>query len=226
MSLYADIVPAAIVHNPSDPSIEGKTETLLNQVRMPEPNVYLIRHQWLLNIPPQKLDLSRAMVAHAEVAYLASTMQLIECLRDLLRLNQHICIVKQENIEIVRAETSQTSFDRLHDMLVATIIKRWRLTASPVIGKTDTALALNHNLMPKTRRLLENLSQCQLCLVTSIDVSEVKKGDAAVVGPVCHPRGSNDLLRRERVTVPIDQECKTESDSRDFQISVWKPIGA
>src|SRR5579862_6572715 len=87
------------------------------RVPMCQAQLDLIEHQWLADQSPQEFDLVGVVIADPEIAHLALLVQLVERLGDLLRLDQTVRPVKEQNIEVVRAEALKTAINRAQDVL-------------------------------------------------------------------------------------------------------------
>lgn len=159
-----------------------------NHRRVRDAQLQLIGDDRLFDVFLQQLNLHRVLVGHAEMAYFARGMQLVERLRNLFGFYQGIGTMQQQHIEIFGFQTLQNAVHRRQNML-------FREVKEPL---ADAAFRLQDDFLPNFWIHVNRIGENLLTGAAAVDIRVVKKlapSSSAVWTKRSAPALSSELIR-------------------------------
>ena len=151
-----------------------RRDALGDQRRVRDAQLHLVRDQRLRKRTLEQLDLAGRLVRDAEGAYLARALQLVEGQGDVLRLDQGVRAVEQQDVEVVGPECRERLIHRSQDVLAREV----------EVAVADAHLRLDDHLIALGRRNGARVAEAALAAVglIAVDVGVVEHRDAFVAG--------------------------------------------
>jgi hypothetical protein len=134
----------------------------------------LVRDDWLPHRPLEKTDLPRRLVRHPEGAYLAGGLELVECSRNLVRLDEGIRAVQQQDVDVVGLQGAQGPVDRADQMFIREVEVRSLLH--------DAGLGLDGDLLAFGGAELHRVGEAPLAAMQlgPVHIGVIEEVDAGV----------------------------------------------
>ena len=181
--LHGDLLQTAVIQNIPVVRSRARGEHVDlhaagDHARVRRRKLQLVGDDRLTDAALQQFDLIRVHIGNAERAHLARALQFVERLRHLVRLEQRVGAVQQEQIEVVGTQPFERAVHSLDDVFLGKIVH---------FAGHDAAFGLQNELFARNLQRLDRPPERAFTLASTVDVRMVEKVQVRT------ERGGNEL---------------------------------